>query len=655
MYLNYGYWGPGCENLDDACDLMSDQLAEAAGMREGDRVLDVGFGYGDQDMYWMETRNPASIAGLNITPVHVEVATERARERGMADRLDLRVGSATDMPFEANSFDRVVALESAFHFDTRRDFFREAFRVLQPGGVLATADVILRGGRREERVRELSAWDGHVPPDNWCDRETYAERLREAGFVDVQIRDISDYVYEPLTEFHRKLLRESSEPYMSEESLNEGRKYTAHQEYVIASARKPINPQDEELLKDPFSVYSGIRERAPMVRAAMPGVEPFWLVTRYDDVKMVLTDSRFVINGANVPGMADTANRIDQFQLAAGISPEYVEYSQASMLSLDGLDHRRVRTLVSRAFTPRRVSELRPRVEEITARLLDRLQKVAVDGVVDLNRHLATPLPITVIAELVGVPEDERDRFRVAAWEWLAGAAPGGGARDRGRRETAFDYIRGLIERRRAHPEDDLASALIRVHDEDGDRLNDTELVWTILTLVVAGYETTLHLITNGIVALLTHPDQLDLLRANPDLMPRAVEELMRWCGPVLHAHFRYATEDVEVGGETVRKGEAVMPVVAGANFDPRVFDDPERLDVTREVRHHRGQVGFGHGVHFCLGAHLARQEAAVAFEALLHRFPDLTLAVEPGDLENGRDHMWKYLSLPVRLGTDRT
>jgi cytochrome P450 len=390
-----------------------------------------------------------------------------------------------------------------------------------------------------------------------------------------------------------------------------------------------------------------------MIRAAMPGVEPFWMVTRYTDVKMVLADSRFVIHGANVPGMADTANRIDQVQLASGISPEYVEFSQASMLSLDGDDHRRLRTLVSRAFTPSRVAKLRPRVEEITARLLDRLPGVAKDGVVDLSRHLATPLPITVIAELVGVPEEERDRFRVAAWEWLAGAAPGGGTRNRGRRETAFDYIRDLIERRRAQPEDDLASALIRVHDEDGGRLNDTELVWTILTLVVAGYETTVHLIANGIAALLTHHDQLALLRANPGLMPGAVEELMRWCGPVLCAHFRYATEDLEIGGKIVLKGEAVMPVVAGADFDPRVFRDPQRLDVTRKVRRNHGQLGFGYGLHFCLGAHLARLEAAVVFEALLRRFPDLALAVEPHELEHGLDHMWKYLALPVRLGTD--
>jgi cytochrome P450/predicted O-methyltransferase YrrM len=639
--------------LDHACGL----LADAAGIKAGDRVLDAGFAYAAQDLHWLEARGPALIAGLDVTPARVEVAVERARERGLADRLDLRVGSATDLPFDSGTFDRVVAVASALHFETRPDFFREAYRVLHHGGGLATADVILLGGRREERIREVGEWGSFVPAGNWDDRHTYAERLRTAGFIDIEIRNVTDDVYEPLLDLLKRRLQGVGEPDLPEDALREDMAgLRANTEFVLVSATKPVNPQCPGLIKDPFATYSEIRERARLVRAAMPGVEPFWMVTRYDDAKSVLSDSRFVVNSANVPGMADTANRIEQFQLASGISPEFVAFSRANLPSLDGADHHRLRRLVSKAFTPRRVAQLRPRVEEITARLLDRLPAVAEDGVVDLLRHFATPLPLTVICELVGVPEDERDRFRVAVWEWMAGAVSGGGTPGRGRRETAFDYVRGLIERRRAHPEDDLASALIRVHDEDGDRLNDTELVWTILSLVVAGYETTMHFITNGAVALLTNPDQLALLRENPDLMPRAVEELLRWCDPVLGAHFRYATEDVEVGGEIVRKGEVVMPIITGANYDPRVFDDPERLDLTRDGgRDHEGHLGFGYGLHFCLGAALARQEAAVAFGALLHRFPDLALAVDPRDLKHGREHMWKFLSLPVRISTDES
>jgi erythromycin 3''-O-methyltransferase len=240
MYLNFGYWGPGCDNLDDACDLLADMLADAAGMGAGDRVLDAGFGYADQDMHWLETRKPELIAGLNVTPVQVEVALKRARERGLDDRLDLRVGSATDMPFEAGTFDRVVALESAFHFETRADFFREAYRVLRPGGGLAAADLVLLGGRREERIRELTAWAGFVPAANFYDRHAYVERLREAGFVDIEIRDITGNVYEPLLDRLKRHLRESSELRMSEDVLVQGMtQYTTHTEYVIVSARKP--------------------------------------------------------------------------------------------------------------------------------------------------------------------------------------------------------------------------------------------------------------------------------------------------------------------------------------------------------------------------------------------------------------------------------
>jgi erythromycin 3''-O-methyltransferase len=243
MYFNLGYWAPGCADLDEACHALADMLADAAGMSEGDRVLDVGFGYADQDLRWAEQRRPSKIVGLNITPAQVKVAQERAHERGLQDRLDLRVGSATAMPFDADAFDRVVALESAFHFDTRQDFFAEAHRVLRPGGVLATADVVLRGTDRQE-LSEMEAGEGLMPAENWCDLDTYVERMRAAGFVNVSIRSISDRVYEPLIAYLTGRLEHARQVgpeklVMTEKFIRDMRKAIPTNEYVIARGEVP--------------------------------------------------------------------------------------------------------------------------------------------------------------------------------------------------------------------------------------------------------------------------------------------------------------------------------------------------------------------------------------------------------------------------------
>lgn len=406
----------------------------------------------------------------------------------------------------------------------------------------------------------------------------------------------------------------------------------------------------EEVLKKPFASYSQMREQSPLLMATLPGVEPFWIVTRCEDVKLVMGDQRFMVNVANVPGMEDAPNRMEQVLLAGGIPQEYVEYSRANLTSVDGAEHFRLRRLVSQAFSARRVNSLRPRVEEIIEDLLDRLPDQAEDGVADLLAHFAFPLSLTVIYELVGVPEEDRRRFLAAVWEWTVGNMASGDPQRGPGRATGVDYVRDLIERRRAEPEDDLVSALIRAQDEDHDRLTDDEMLWLILSLVIAGHETTAYLIANGTVALLTHPEQFAALRRQPGLMPRAVNEMMRWCGPALRAPHRYATEDVEVGGVLVRKGEGVMPILAGANYDPRVFADPERFDITREQERKETHVGFGYGLHYCLGAALARQEAEAAFGALLRRYPGLALAVAPQDLERGHGGVWKLMKLPVTL-----
>ncbi|KAA9378461.1 cytochrome P450 [Microbispora cellulosiformans] len=406
---------------------------------------------------------------------------------------------------------------------------------------------------------------------------------------------------------------------------------------------------DPQLASDPFRGYSRLREQAPMTRGSFPGLSsPIWIVMRYEDVRTVLSDRRFVNNPANVPG-ADVQNIREDLIEARGIPREYAPYILDSVLDADGDDHLRLRRLVSRAFTARRVAELRPRVEAITEDLLDRLPGHAEDGVVDLIEHFAYPLPITVICELVGIPEEDRPRWR----EWgrgLFSLEPGAASKPL---RAIVDYIHDLVGRRRAEPTGDLLTGLIRAHDEDGDRLSDTELVTMVLTLVLAGHETTAHLIGNGTAALLTHPDQLAALRDDPGLLPRAVHELMRWCGPVQGTRIRYASEDVPIGDLTVRRGEPVMAVLVSANYDPRRFDDPERLDVTRESDGHKEvHVGFGHGLHYCLGAALARQEGEVAFGALLRRHPRLALAVAPEDLSRQfLPFSWRLARLPVRLG----
>ncbi|MFB9907575.1 cytochrome P450 family protein [Allokutzneria oryzae] len=395
---------------------------------------------------------------------------------------------------------------------------------------------------------------------------------------------------------------------------------------------------DEALLRDPASGFSALRERAAVVRVAVP---PAWLVTRYSDVKLVLGDRRFVNDVANVPG-GDAPDLGAQALAARGIPPELVTYLATGMLELDGTDHLRLRKLVSRAFTARRVAELRPRVEEIAERLLDRLPSAAEHGVVDLLEHFAAPLPIIVICELVGVPEQDRHLWR--AW---SGALTGAGDLGDTLREMVA-YVQELISARREKPEDDLVSALVRAQEEDGDRLSDVEMTTLIVTIVVAGHETTSNLIGNGTAALLSHPDQLAALHADPGLLPRAVDELLRWCGPAKMTRMRYATEDVEISGTLVRKGEAVIAVLFGANFDPRAFADPERLDITRDRAPH---VAFSHGMHFCLGAALARQEGEVAFDALFRRFPGMKLAVAPEDLQRPLDPgSWRLGTLPVTL-----
>ncbi|HEY4005298.1 MAG TPA: cytochrome P450 [Pseudonocardia sp.] len=400
------------------------------------------------------------------------------------------------------------------------------------------------------------------------------------------------------------------------------------------------------LTQDPYGEFDRLRESAPVVRGRFLDGSPMWWVTRYEDARLVLGDDRFANSVDSVPGGHKTDVRARLFE-SLGVPEDLSRYLVGTIIDTDGPTHTRLRKLVSRAFTVRRVTQLRPSVEQIAAELLGELS-AGTDEPVDLITRFCYPLPIAVICDLVGIPRADRPAWRVWSRGLLDYQSGGLAAILR----EVVDYLHQLIDARRAVPADDLLSDLIRAHDEDSDRFSDVELVMMVLSLVFAGHETTANLIGNGTFALLTHPDQLELLRSDPALWPSAVHELMRCCSPVLITALRYAREDVRLSGILIRTGDAVQAVLVSANRDPREYPEPARLDVTRRARSHtEGHIGFGHGPHYCLGAALARQEAEVALRALFERFPGLALATDPTEPRWQQTPGSRRLEqLPVRL-----
>ncbi|MEU7262061.1 cytochrome P450 [Streptomyces rimosus] len=410
------------------------------------------------------------------------------------------------------------------------------------------------------------------------------------------------------------------------------------------------NVMEPELLDDPYAGYGKLREQGALVRGRFLDDSPVWFVTRFDVVREVMRDPRFINNPSRLPGRTEKDPRAQLIELF-GIPDHMAPYLLDTILTSDPPDHTRLRRLVSRAFTARRIQDLRPRVEAITDELLDRLPAHAEDGVVDLVEHFAYPLPITVICELVGIDEEDRP-----LWRQFGAALTSLEPKRIGATVPAMvEHIHKVIGERQSALRDDLLSALIRARDDDGGRLSETEMVTMVLTLVLAGHETTAHLISNGTLALLTHPDQRRLLTEDPGLLPRAVHELMRWCGPIQATQLRYASEDVEVAGTQVHKGDALMFSLVAANHDPRHYTEPEKLDLTRQpAGRAEDHVGFGHGMHYCLGASLARQEGEVAFGKLLARYPEVALALPPEQLEEQerirQPGSWRLRRLPLRL-----
>jgi cytochrome P450 len=360
-------------------------------------------------------------------------------------------------------------------------------------------------------------------------------------------------------------------------------------------------------------MYFWLQEHEPLARVKLPYGEEGWLLTRYDDVRTALGDARFSTAQATVRDV-----------------PRLTPQRYGGILTdQDPPEHTRLRRLVAKAFTARRVEQLRGDAERITGGLLDEMVKAGAPA--DLLEALALPLPGLMVCELIGVPYGDRDQFRDWVGAWMSSTALT--AEQRGDYVAQLTgYMADLAAQRRQNPTDDLLGALVVASDE-GDRLTEDEVVQLALVILAAGYESTASQIANFTYALLTHPDQLALLRSRPELMPGAVEELMRWT-PLLAAADvlpRYALEDVELSGGTVRAGEPVLLAKHAANRDRRKYEDPDRLDVTRDAQ---GELGFGHGAHHCLGAPLARMDVQIALAALLERFPDLRLAIPEAELE---------------------
>ncbi|MGK4579255.1 cytochrome P450 family protein [Kitasatospora sp. HPMI-4] len=385
-----------------------------------------------------------------------------------------------------------------------------------------------------------------------------------------------------------------------------------------------------ELLQDLYGGYAALRATAPVQRITGPDGLPFWLVTRYQDVRELLADPRLSI---------DKRNALPGNYRGLALPPTL----DANLLNMDPPDHTRIRRLVSQAFTPRRVERLRAPIQRTADDLLDRIAPL---GRADLVADYAGPFPIAVICDLLGVrPEDRRD-FR--AWtDAVITPDPARPERARAALADMLEFLTRLIARKRAEPGEDLLSAMITARDE-GDRLSEDELTSLAFLILFAGYENTVQLIGNSVLALLDHPEQLAELRRDPALLPAAVEELTRYDTPAPLAIRRFPLEDLIIGDVTIPAGETVLLSLGSANRDPGHYEQPDRLDLHRRDSAH---LSLGHGIHYCVGAPLARMETGIAIATLLRRFPDLALDI-PRETVRRRPSIRArgLLALPVRF-----
>lgn len=379
-----------------------------------------------------------------------------------------------------------------------------------------------------------------------------------------------------------------------------------------------VDIADAKFKANPFPFYAQLRAEAPVFPVKALRGQRAWLITRYDDVLAAFKDERLA---------KDRHNAMTPEQLKkAPKMPSFFKTFERGMLSLDDPDHARLRVLVHKAFTPRRIEQMRGQIQEVTN---DLLNAVEPRGSMDVLTDFALPLPLTMIARILGIPSKDNERFRGWTKTLLSAASNPNPLVLVPAMMSFIRYMRKQIRERQAHPQDDLITALSQAK-EGNDWLTEDEVLSTIFLLLSAGHETTVNLISSGVLALLEHPDQLNKLRNEPALGKTAIEELLRFVCPVEMATERYTREDLTIAGTTIPRGELVLAVIASANRDEHYFDAPDTLDITRTNNKH---LAFGHGIHYCLGAPLARLEGQIAIETLLQRMPNLRLSIAPDQI----------------------
>lgn len=399
--------------------------------------------------------------------------------------------------------------------------------------------------------------------------------------------------------------------------------------------KHPINLNSKDFINNKQAIYKWLRDESPVYKGKV-SVIGLYMVSRYEDCVMVLKDPRFIRNRTTATG---GGGRVP-FP-----TPKSVKLLMESMILEDDPEHRRLRNLVHKAFTPKNIRQLGEQVETLSHELLDKADK---HSAWNLQKEFALRIPVAVIAGMMGVPEEEMDIFS-GGMKALTDGMTGFNIL----RTFIWDipkmtkFVRELVERKRANPQDDILTALIQA-EEDGETLSEEELISMVYLLIIAGYETTVHLITNAVLTLIQYPEQLTMIRENPDLMDSAIEELLRFQGPIEGTKMVYPIEDVTLHGVTIPKGKAIMPLLGAANRDERQFENPDVFDITRSPNRH---LGFGQGIHYCLGAPLARLETKLALNILFERFPNIRLAVDPAELKLQKVPGWhRYENLPVIL-----